>query len=230
VLNSSELLEPAFLLTWRRLATIVLVASGVMIGQWLQSGLTNSGTSNHTMSMFARHTVYSSLVRPGVFFVALVAFYGPITLLAAILWKSTCRHAQAAGPGIVLSLLFCLFMSLNSQSRFLMNLVPLLIPFVVKAADEWEWNRSRLGAFAALTLVSSKVWSSRFLPDLKTADPFTFPAQLAWMGGGPWMSALSYVIQASSCAICAAIFICWFWRHPRAQAITIPVQPVLKAA
>lgn len=230
LLKSSAVLDPKFLFTRQRLTTSVLVALGFLIGHWLQSGLSNSGASNHTMGMFARHTVYSSLVRPGVFFVALVAYYGPIVLLAMILWKSTCRHVQAAGPGVVLSLLFCLLLSLNSQSRFLMNLIPLLIPFVIKAADDLEWDRSRFGVFAVLTVVMSRCGVSRFMPDLTTADPFSFPAQLAWMVAGPWMSAVSYFIQASLCIVVTGILYGWLLRHPRSQATTLPAQPLSKAA
>ena len=215
LLNSRPFFELTFLMNRQRLATIALVAAGLVVLRWLQNGLSNGSESHHTMDMFVRHTVYTSLVRPGVFFVALAAFFGPIVLVAAILWKSTCRYIHAAGPAIGLSLLMGLFISLDSQSRYLMNHFPLLIPFVVKAMDEWEWDLTGIGLFAAVTLLSSKFWIFGFIRSLES-DPFAFPGQLVWMAFGPWMSSVSYAVQAGLVVLLTAVFV---WRlGPRRSA------------
>src|SRR5205823_1444985 len=84
-------------------------------------------------------TAYAAAAKPGVFLVTHVAFYGPFFLLALFHWRAVCRLVHEQGVGLTLAVLGGLLLSLNSQSRFVLNVFAMLVPFVVKAVDGLGW-------------------------------------------------------------------------------------------
>jgi len=148
------------------------------------------------MSIFPRQTTYASVAWPGIFLVAHVAFYGPMFLLAIFLWKQTCRHLHEAGTGVALAVLVGLVMSLNSQSRLVINIFPLMLPFVIKATETLGW-----GAPPYIFIVCSSVALSKIWFRINTG-PFQgrlheFPDQRFFMSHGPWIAPTMYALQGS---------------------------------
>ena len=86
--------------------------------------------------------------------------------------------------------------SLNSQSRFVLNVFPMLVPFIVKSVEDLGWRVRQYGLVALASLLVSKVWLTI------NTGPFTgnlldFPDQYLFMSHGPWVSATTYAIQGA---------------------------------
>jgi hypothetical protein len=148
------------------------------------------------VSVLLKQTVLTSVVEPAVFLVAHVAFFGPMFLLAMFLWKETCRHLHEAGVGVTLAVFLGLLLSLNSQSRFLINMFPLSLPFVVKAADSRRWGAAPYALMLLSSIALSKVWFTI------NTGPFQgrlhdFPDQGLFMTHGPWISPKMYAVQGA---------------------------------
>jgi hypothetical protein len=164
--------------------------------------------------MFAL-TVLGTVAKPGIFFVAHVTFFGPVVLLAAFLWRPVCRLVNEHGTGLTLAVLGGFVLSLNGQSRYFTNLFPFLVPFVVKAVEPLGWRPAHHVLFAALALLSSKVWMT-FNCGPFHGRLFEFPDQYLFMSIGQWMSDTTYVIQGA--AILAGGAVLWAFVPLRTQS------------
>jgi hypothetical protein len=147
-----------------------------------------------------------------VFLVTHIAFYGVGFLLTLYFWRSACREMEQFGPGIVGCVLLALLLSLNSQSRFFINIFPLVLPFVVKAAESHLRRKQPLILLAGAAVLLSKVWFT-----INTA-PFTgrlheFPDQGLFMTHGPWISPSMYLAQGVGfLALAGLLYLSWFPR------------------
>jgi hypothetical protein len=117
---------------------------------------------------------------------------------------------QQAGPAITACALVGLLLSLNSQSRFFLNLYPLMVPFAIKAFEQLNWGRRQFGCFVMLSLLVSKVWFTI------NTEPFhgrlhEFPDQGLFMNHGPWISPTMYAVQGCAYAFLGLIlYLNWF--------------------
>ena len=145
-------------------------------------------------------TAFATVAKPGVFLVTHCAYYGPIFLLALFLWRPLCRELHRGGMGLTLVVAMGLVLSLNSQSRYFINIFVLLLPFLVKATDSLGWQRGHYVLIAGLCLLCSKVWLTI------NCGPFTgklleFPDQYMFMSHGPWISTPMYLAQGAAVLI-----------------------------
>lgn len=142
-------------------------------------------------------TGFFSVAKPGVFLVTHAAYYGPFFLLALLLWRPVCRLLHRQGVGLTLAVLLATLFSLNSQSRYFINVFVMVIPFIVQATESLRWRPLHYGLVAGLCVLCSKVW-------LKTnCGPFTgrlleFPDQYLFMSHGPWISTPMYLAQGAA--------------------------------
>lgn len=151
----------------------------------------------YTTFIIAKINLWTSIQRPGVFLVAHAAFFGPVVLLVVACWSRIVGRARDLGLGALAVLALLTAVSVNSQSRHFIELVPLvaLLAVVVVQPVLRPWH---VGAFGVVTLAASKAW----LPINHGSFPFPgtayeFPRQYLSMNLGPWMSGDSYVIQGS---------------------------------
>jgi hypothetical protein len=84
-----------------------------------------------TPTLIFNHILWSSVLSPGLFLVTLVMFYGPVMVLAALLWKRVCANLHHYGTGLVLVVAMAIPIGLCCESRRVINLIPFVIPFVV---------------------------------------------------------------------------------------------------
>jgi hypothetical protein len=211
-----SLASPRSLFTLRRGITLAGVGLGLAVLKYVQARMArpNPGAPEF-YSLLALQTVYTSVKYPGVFLVTHISFFGPIVILAAFFWKDTCREMTHFGPAAPLCFLFTLPLTLNSQSRFFLNLIPLLVPFVIKALERHDWGPRQFVGFTAVALLVSKAWFTI------NTGPFTgrlheFPDQGLFMNIGPWISGPMYVVQGMAFAFLGLVlYLSWF---PRALA------------
>jgi hypothetical protein len=206
------------LLTWDALlaAAVFLAAKGI------QAGLSN-GKASFDLGHRLRFTLMTSVAKPGVFFLAAVVLYGPLVLAAALLWRPICRLVHAQGAGLTLAAVLGVLVALCSEERGVMNLYPMLVPFVIAAMDEARWPRAAYWLLGVLTVVSSKIWlpinSGPF-----TADPATNPGQKYFLTHGPWMATPAYLLQGAAVVACALALFLVVRRSPEpgGEAVTAP--------
>jgi hypothetical protein len=182
-----------------RTPVTLAVLAGV---SFLAARLTNASGSEMPMDMIIKLTCWTSVTMPLQFLVAHVLYFGPIVLLLVASWPNVQARVAKAGFGLVLTLGLTLALSLNSESRYLSNLWPMLVPFL---AQDWDGRLSpgQLGLFVSASLLFSKVWLLIGAP----ADPLgEYPAQLYFMNQGPWMSGFSYAVQGGALLALASLF------------------------
>jgi len=182
---------------FRRLKTVsawlaLAVGAGVIIGQRLLAPKSYSPTTMLTVM------VWSSVIDPGSFLVDHVAFYGPVVLFTVLLWKRVCSRVHECGLGITLCLCALVPLALCSESRRLFNMIPLLVPFVVKAIEECHWQAKHYLVLLGVSLLGSKVWLS-INPD--------WVENLLRLNMAPWMSHQSYGVHAAIIVAVAYYFV-----------------------
>jgi hypothetical protein len=204
-LGAAALLDCDRLFAWRWLVTRRRAAAGFLVlllllgVRLLQYEWSNKQVGLGVQTLLPQ-TAFAAVAKPGVFLVTHVAYYGPMVLLTMWLWRPVCRLLHQYGVGLALAVLAGLVLSLNSQSRFTINIFALLIPFVVKATDDLHWDLRQYAFFASLSVVFSKVWLTI------NRGPFhgnllEFPDQLLFMSHGPWISTSMYLAQGAAIVV-----------------------------
>ena len=195
------LLRSRRLTDWReyvgrqKLAAVAIIVIVVGSARLLQADWSN-GRHFFGVSEMLAITALTAVTKPGVFLVTHVAYYGPFFLLAAFLWRPICRLIHEQGVGLTLAVLLAFLLSLNSQSRYWINVFVMVMPFIVKATDDLHWRTAQYALVAALGVLFSKCW----LPmngGPYTDRQFEFPDQLMFMTHGPWISHSMYVVQGA---------------------------------
>ena len=158
--------------------------------------------------------VLSSIARPAIFAVAHVVYFGPVVLFATFLWKTFARIIGQYGIGLVIFVLMNFSLSIDSESRSLINFLPFLVVFTVKATEELGWPSSYYWIIGLVTFLSSKVWLPMNNQPL-TGSLLDFPLQYIFMNLGPWMSNQMYIIQGAVVTLIAILFYFLMFRPQR---------------
>ena len=207
--GSGCLPSPRELFSARRMLVGLLVVIGAFSLKFTQS-LMARHEPTHELTALLYQTAFTSVTRPGIFLVTHVAFYGPFLILAAFFWRTTCKEMQCGGPALPLCVLMALILSLNSQSRFFLNVYPILVPFAVVAIEKRGFGRVQLGCIAIISLLTSKIWLTI------NTGPFhgrlhEFPDQGLFLNHGPWISPEMYGLQGIAYAFLGLIlYRVWF--------------------
>jgi hypothetical protein len=217
-------LSRVFSVRWRDvLGWRMGIAALVLVGLFAASPrlATRLGTEMPS-EMVLKLTAWTSVVMPLEFLLAHIVYFGPVLVLLLVSWRSVAAMMARVGTGLLLGLSLTAVLSLHSESRYLSNLWPMIVPFVAKHFDG-RLSRRQLMVLLATGLLFSKVWLLIGSPASAILD---FPAQLYFMNQGPWMSSLSYVIQAA--AVLLLVFVLWMMgllSERPALAATVPSLP-----
>ncbi|HXG09547.1 MAG TPA: hypothetical protein VNK04_07140 [Gemmataceae bacterium] len=141
-------------------------------------------------------TGITSVSKPGIFFLALAVYYGPVVILTAFLWRRYCRHVHQWGLGMTLCVILAFLQTLCSESRGLNNMFPLLVAPIMKVIDGLDWKRVHYGILAGLSIFASKFWLTMSVDS--SGDLLTFPGQYLGMNVGPWMANSTYLVQGGA--------------------------------
>jgi hypothetical protein len=172
-----------------------VVATFVIGGVRLLQGWWSTGVHVFGVGEMLAITAFTSVAKPGVFLVMHAVFFGPAFLLTVLLWPRVCSLMQRQGVGLTLAILLGLLLSLNSQSRYLLNVFVMVIPFAVMAADELAWKPRFLTLMAGLGVLFSKCWLPMNGNHQYHGRFLEFPDQLLFMTHGPWVSNVMYAVQ-----------------------------------
>ncbi|MBN2301296.1 MAG: hypothetical protein JXN60_02140 [Lentisphaerae bacterium] len=173
--------------------------------------ITKQARYNTVLQAFVRNLLFLGNKQPFIFFIAHVLFFGPIILLAFLFWKRCCHVIHAHGPGLTLFVALGLLLSLNAESRTLVNLFPFFAVFTVKALEQFQWKSSYYLFIAFVSFIFSKVWL--LINAAPTPDPnagvaayLEFPWQKLFMNSGYLVSGLSYITQGSAVLLTGIVF------------------------
>jgi hypothetical protein len=195
LLKCRRVLRPTYwtrrIFTWNGLAILTFLA-----GLKAVHAVASHGHFPFDFGWRIAYTAVTAVSVPGVFFVAHVVFYGPVIWLALFLWRPTCRLIREHGVGLTLNIALGLILGLCSESRGIINFLPLLVPFVNKATDSLHWGPRQYGLVVLATLVSSRIWLTINQGPF-VGRPLRFPDQLLFMCVGPWMSYGMYAAQGA---------------------------------
>lgn len=159
----------------------------------------------------------SGAFQPFTFYVAHVLYFGPVLVFLLFAWPAAAALVRELGPGATAYFAATALMSIGSESRQLINVLPFVIlvlaPFVEPIVNSWH----RWAIFGGATLVCSKVW----LPMDRTVSMPLFGAvdwrTLYVSSRGPWIEHGAYLGQLLVLAPVAGLFYHW-WRSPRTDS------------
>lgn len=146
--------------------------------------------------------VVYSLIRPIISIVADTSYFGIVVCLLLLFWKSFCKIISQMGWGLVAALGLNLFLfGITPQSRHLINILPWVIIFLVKALNKYSFSTSFYVVAGLLSFAASKVWlllniyEGNATGNIDKNGSMGFPDQILWMNIGPWMSEQMYYVQ-----------------------------------
>jgi len=201
LLSTGELLSVNRMFSWlvnlRTILSLVPVLLLIVLIKLSQHALTSPQGFDFTFTNYLFVTFWLSILYPGISFVSHVIFFGPIVILLLFLWPDVCRLINRYGPGLSLCAMCCLILSLDSESRHMINFMPMFVVFLAKASDSLRWDWKQYSFLAVLSLLMSKVWLT-IGPVKMGGDPTTvlLANQRLFMYVGS-MSFQNYVINGS---------------------------------
>ncbi len=191
LVNYGDLYRPLFYL--RALATFegalgiaVLVAIKYAQARWSAPELMG-------FNLWFNTTVMLTTLKPGIFLLAYVVYFGPLILLALLRWRDVVALLQQRGAGLVAVGVLAALFGLDSEERHGYTFLAIILPFVVKVLDDLDLDRKTMIQLALVSTLFSKFWLT-LPPDVPGAAG-DFPAQTVFMSQGPWMSNMMYLVQ-----------------------------------
>lgn len=146
--------------------------------------------------------VISALIKPLIFIVAHASYFGIVICLLFLFWSSFCKTVSQMGWGLVAAFGLNLFLfGIVLETRCLINLLPWLIVFLIKAINKYSFSKSFYIVVGLLCFVASKVWfllnNNEGYPPMHLDENGStgFPDQKLWLSIGPWMNQLMYYVQ-----------------------------------
>lgn len=143
---------------------------------------------------FIQRVVLASVVRPFIYFISHVVYFGPIIVLILLLWRKICDRLKTFGLGVFLFLGLNLALSLNSESRTLIAAFPAFVIFLIFALGDIKLSYWFYWSFFLASIILSKVWISLGSVSFD-GGYFRFPYQWYFMHYGPWISNQMYILQ-----------------------------------
>jgi hypothetical protein len=174
----------------------------LVIGVFLINNFANTIIKTEMVGDFTtiiKQVTSSSLLQPGIFIVAHTIYFGPIVLFCFLCWKSFTKMVYKFGLGLIFAISVGLMLSLLSESRGHMLLLPMLIPFFALIVDQKPWRGIHFVLLAGLSLLLSKAW----LPFNNMYNPI----ELYFSQIGPWMKPNPYIINLVTVVILIQIIL-----------------------
>jgi hypothetical protein len=178
--------------------------------------------SSVNIKLFLPRTLLIAVAQPLIFLISHVIYFGPILILILFYWKNISKIVNSLGLGSTLFVIFFLFMSINSQSRLIINAVPVFIIFTLMVISKIDLKTMHIIFFFLLSIIFSKVWYTFDIKQFYDKIPGShlhFPIQGYFMNQGPWMSFDMYVLQGVIVLITGVLMYYFLRTHYKNQDI-----------
>ncbi len=155
----------------------------------------------HEAGMIAFRFVHQAAARPLVFLVAHVLYFGPIVVLAGVVWRRAIRIVGSLGAGLIMAIAGLVILSLTSESRTLIAALPFLGVLAAAALDEQPPSTVQFGVFTGLSLLVSRFWLPINQGPFETGSRIEFPGQYYFGNFGPWMGPVVFGVFSVVAAV-----------------------------
>jgi hypothetical protein len=179
---------------------VALIVVGLLLGiNILQSRL--AGVEVPAQIVFT-NLILSAIRAPAIFLVAHVVYFGPIVIVTVLYWRQISELIRDFGGGLLLVTSLALIFSLMSESRIIINFLPLFAMVSAGVLDRrGGLSATKVVVFAVLAFFMSHVW----LPINDNFDLFYF------MNFGPWMERKAYTVFLTI-SVLSTIFVYWLFK------------------
>ncbi|MDO7846731.1 hypothetical protein Q5H92_10215 [Hymenobacter sp. M29] len=169
---------------------------------------------------FLINTTFAVLQRPLQFLVSHGVYYGLSVLIIALFWPRVLAAVQQLGLGLGIMFMVVMVQAINSETRQLSNVLPLLALIAAVVANTLPIRRTALVWTAAILLLISKMWlpfnwfdptygqpADRFpsFSFVHTGIMLEWPFQVYFMNQGPWISNKYLVLQGLGLLLTAVV-------------------------
>jgi len=151
---------------------------------------------------FLTTVLISPLQNPFLFLLSHILYYGPVVILIIFFWNQVSRFCNSIGIAFNLLLLFCIFLSFQSESRMLITLLPMIILAFTHHINTFKIKQQHLIIFILLSFIFSRFWFKIWETGMQ-GNYLEFPMQRYFMNQGPWMSNTMYYVQLAIILLCA---------------------------
>lgn len=186
---------------WRRLLVAVTLMVLIVV---VQRALADP--SFRTVSRTLYNTLLGGVVKPAGFLVAHSVFFGPALLLLILTWRRAVRALSVYGVGPVAMILVYVVLGITVEARILLNEWPFFVLLAAVMVDKLEWRAREAWIFAALAVVTSRVWFPVFHGEY-TGDWRKYPDQFYGMSLGLKMTLLSYSVMAAAFVVVGLVLL-----------------------
>ncbi len=159
------------------------------------------GEPTFTAGHFAINLLIRPLQWPFNFLVNHFLYFGLLVPVAILFFPRVFREAGKLGIGFTMVFLLVMLLSLNSESRMVINYVPFILIPLLKAVRRYSIISKDLWILAVGNLLLSKFWYSINVHGIReafetfdTSVYMTFPAQRYFQHFGPWQSPWMYLL------------------------------------
>jgi len=178
--------------------------------------------SRYSTAQTLRDPIIYSLIKPLISIIADISYFGVVICLLLLFWNSFSKTVSQMGWGIVAALGLNLFLfGIAPQSRHLINILPWLVVFLVKAINKYSFSNSFYIVVGLLSFVASKIWlllniyQGNSTANLDKNGSMGFPDQILWMNIGPWMNEQMYYVQGGIMLVFISILFLMLYRFDR---------------
>ena len=182
---------------FRILISITLFLGINIIIRWISS----DAESTLSTFTFIQRTVMASIVRPLIFLLSHVVYFGPIIFIILFNWGSINDVIDNFGLGLYVYIFLNLFLSLNSESRTIIAAFPVFGILSIEAMKNKKFSFWFYWSFIIVSFIFSKIW----LPlgnVIFDGGYYRLPYQWYFMNYGPWISNQMYIIQGVITLVC----------------------------
>jgi len=198
------------------LALFLMISAYILLTKFIA----NPGAVNRmNLAEFVSNVATGAIQRPLQFVAAHTLYFGPGIFLLFALRRQVTIVLQSHGVGLILLAIIAALQFLNSESRQMINLLPLIALIVAQSVELIDADYKFLTMFTCASLVLSKFWlkinpSHSDLPSgalsyfPMVGNSQLFPAQKYFMNFGPWMSTQMLLIQSAVVVLlCLGIYL-----------------------
>jgi hypothetical protein len=209
---------------WKRVAVVAVLFA---ILKLVTHSLANGAPEWSSLKSFTAYALIASVSDPLLFFIAHCVYYGPAVLVLAFFWRRFCDRAGQFGLGIRLLVIMTFLPSLQSQSRYGINLVAPLFAILVLLLDEIGLKRRDVAVLAVLSVAWSKVWftmnTGPQVDDGRMETLLNGTLQRYFMNSGPWMSHRMYLVHLAAAAFTAIVLSALAFSRLRGRSVEATV-------
>lgn len=191
---------------------IVFLLISLLVNQY------KNGDRDFTNLELCERFFLRGVTNPLLFLVASFVYFGSVMPLIIVFLKRFFKSIRDFGYGMYFYMLLALCLNFNSETRGLINALPVIVLLLVHSLRDREISRKELGIIVGINFLLSKCWFP--IRASLDGDFFHFPAQRYFMQQGPYFSNEVYYYSLAGASL---LLVFYFWIFRGKAVSTTPV-------